>query len=125
MKNTAHNKLAALNDELVKTMENLKSTQQQLIQSEKMATFGVMATRMSHAIQNPLNFVNNFSSLSNDLLNDINSTSASKEEKQEAIDLLKDNLVKIHHHGNRVSDIIRQLQEHTRAGTTHHFFEEH
>jgi tetratricopeptide (TPR) repeat protein len=59
------------NKELAAAYENLKNTQQQLVQSEKMAAFGVMATRMAHEIQNPLNFVNNFSELSKDLVEEI------------------------------------------------------
>jgi tetratricopeptide (TPR) repeat protein len=111
------------NKELAAAYENLKATQQQLIQSEKMAAFGVMATRMAHEIQNPLNFVNNFSEVSKELVQDILS-SQDKEEKKEAANLLVNNLEKINHHGNRVAGIINQLQAHARAGTAQEFFEE-
>ena len=111
------------NKELATAYENLKNTQQQLVQSEKMAAFGVMASRMAHEIQNPLNFVNNFSELSKDLAEEIIS-SGNEEEKKEAAQELVSNLEKINHHGNRASNIINQLQEHARLGTAQQFFEE-
>ena len=111
------------NKELAAAYENLKNTQQQLVQSEKMAAFGVMATRMAHEIQNPLNFVNNFSELSRDLVQEIISSGDEEEKKEAAQDLIS-NLEKINHHGNRASNIINQLQEHARSGTAQQFFEE-
>jgi C4-dicarboxylate-specific signal transduction histidine kinase len=111
------------NKELATAYENLKNTQQQLVRSEKMAAFGVMAKRMAHEIQNPLNFVNNFSELSKDLVQEIIS-SGNEEEKKEAAQDLISNLEKINHHGNRASSIINQLQEHARSGTAQQFFEE-
>jgi two-component system, NtrC family, sensor kinase len=94
-----------------------------LVQSEKMAAFGVMTTRMAHEIQNPLNFVNNFSELSRDLVPEIISP-GNEEEKKEAAQNLISNLEKINHHGNRAATIINQLQEHARSGTVQQFFEE-
>jgi two-component system NtrC family sensor kinase len=111
------------NKKLTAAYENLKSTQQQLIRSEKMAAFGAMASRMAHEIQNPLNFVNNFSTISKELVHDI-VTSHNEEEKREISNLLVNNLEKIHHHGNRAASIINQLQDHARAGTAQEFFEE-
>jgi signal transduction histidine kinase len=108
---------------LAAAFENLKATQQQLIQSERMAAFGVMATRMAHEIQNPLNFVNNFSEVSKELVQNILS-SHSEEDKKESANLLANNLEKIIHHGNRAADIINQLQKHARAGTAQTFFED-
>ena len=109
--------------ELATAYENLKNTQQQLIQSEKLAAFGAMASRMAHEIQNPMNFVNNFSELSRDLVLDIVATGNEEERKAAAEDLLS-NLEKINHHGNRASGIINRLQEHARLGTTEQFLEE-
>ena len=111
------------NKALTAAYENLKATQAQLIQSEKMAAFGVMASRMAHEIQNPLNFVNNFSEVSKELVETM-VTAENAADKQETADLLASNLEKIHHHGNRAADIINQLQKHARAGTAQQFFEE-
>lgn len=111
------------NQALAEAYENLKSTQQQLIQSEKMAAFGVMATRMAHEIQNPLNFVNNFSEISKELVDNI-VRSGDDAEKKESAELLTSNLEKINHHGNRAAEIISQLQKHARAGTAQQFFED-
>ena len=111
------------NQELATAYENLKNTQQQLVQSEKMAAFGIMATRMAHEIQNPLNFVNNFSELSVDLAQEI-ITPGNEEEKKEVAQDLMSNLEKINHHGKRAAAIITQLQEHARLGTAQQFFEE-
>jgi len=111
------------NKELSAAYENLKNTQQQLVQSEKMAAFGAMATRMAHEIQNPLNFVNNFSELSKDLVQEIISSNDEKEKRVASQDLIS-NLEKINHHGSRASNIINQLQEHVRLGTAQKFFED-
>jgi len=111
------------NKELAAAYENLKNTQQQLVKSEKMAAFGVMATRMAHEIQNPLNFVNNFSEVSKDLVQEIISPGNEEEKREMAKDLV-DNLDKISHHGNRAANIINQLQQHARSGTAQQFFEE-
>ena len=112
------------NKELAVAYENLKATQQQLVEAEKMAAFGVMASRMAHEIQNPLNFVNNFSSISKELVQDILSSHNDEEDKEETAVLLVHNLEKINHHGNRAAEIINQLQQHARAGTAQKFFEE-
>jgi tetratricopeptide (TPR) repeat protein len=111
------------NKELAAAYENLKATQEQLVKSEKMAAFGVLATRMAHEIQNPLNFVNNFSQISQELAHEIIS-SPDERHRKESADILISNLEKINHHGNRAAGIINKLQEHARAGTAQEFFEE-
>ncbi len=111
------------NAQLSKTLQELKDTQQQLLQSEKLAAFGAVATRIAHEIQNPLNFVTNFSQLSEELVTDIISAK-NDEEKNESAKLLIDNLQKINHHGKRADSIVKQLFEHTKAGTAHEYFEE-
>jgi phosphoglycerate-specific signal transduction histidine kinase len=88
-----------------------------------LAAFGVMATRMAHEIQNPLNFVNNFSAVSTDLVQDI-LTSNDEADKKETANVLVSNLEKINYHGKRAADIINQLQNHARAGTAQKYFEE-
>jgi two-component system, NtrC family, sensor kinase len=110
------------NKKLAAAYENLKSTQQQLVKSEKMAAFGVMASRVAHEIENPLNFVNNFSELSKELVKEVVSDNP-EEVKKEAARALINNLQKINEHGQRADNIIKELQAHTRAGTSHEFFE--
>jgi len=109
-------------EKLEVSFNELKATQQQLIASEKLAAFGSVASRMAHEIQNPLNFVNNFSELSHDLISDV-AGAKTEEEKSEALNTLKENLIKINQHGKRASSIVKQLQEHSNKGTAHEFFE--
>jgi phosphoglycerate-specific signal transduction histidine kinase len=100
----------------------LREAQEELIRREKMAAFGVMATRVSHEILNPLNFVNNFSELSLEIANDI-ATSENEFSIKRNTDLLITNLKKINEHGNRISDIIKELQKHSVKGTAKEYFE--
>ena len=100
----------------------LREAQQQLIKSEKMAAFGVMASRVAHEIQNPLNFVNNFSDLNEELVNDI-LESKTDDERKLALTSLVDNSKMIKQHGQRVALIVNELQQHSRAGTAHEFFD--
>jgi tetratricopeptide (TPR) repeat protein len=110
------------NRQISQALNELKETQKQLIQSEKMAAFGVMASRVAHEIQNPLNFVNNFSEISEEMTSEI-IEAKSEEERKESLKLLVHNLQKIKQHGKKADNIIKQLLEHTRAGTAHEFFE--
>ena len=100
----------------------LKEAQEQLIRSEKLAAFGVMASRVAHEIQNPLNFVNNFSEISKEMVTELINTT-DEAEKKETSEILIDNLQRINEHGRRAADIVKQLQEHTLKGTAHEFFE--
>jgi len=104
------------NVELTKTMDNLKSTQTQLIQSEKMASLGQLTAGIAHEIQNPLNFVNNFSELSVELLDEL-STAPDEAEKKEIVGDLKQNLGKIVFHGKRADSIVKGMLQHSRAST--------
>jgi tetratricopeptide (TPR) repeat protein len=103
--------------------KQLKEAQSHLIKSEKMAAFGLMASRVSHEIQNPLNFVNNFSELSLEMLTELSSSVSEEDIKVNTI-LLAKNLQKINEQGKRAAEIIKQLQEHSRKGSAHEFFEE-
>ncbi len=104
--------------QLKKSIEELKSTQEQLIQSEKMASLGELTAGIAHEIQNPLNFVNNFSEVSNELIQEI------KEEKgkekvdeslvNEILGDLQENLSKINHHGKRADSIVKGMLQHSR-----------
>ncbi|MFI5172657.1 MAG: tetratricopeptide repeat protein [Chitinophagales bacterium] len=110
------------NKALATAYKNLKDTQDQLVQSEKMAAIGIMATRMSHEIYNPLNFINNFSSLSIDIIEELK-TSNSEEEKNETAKILVNNMDTILRHGRRAASIIDEIQKHSEKGTAYQFFE--
>ncbi|WP_162056319.1 sensor histidine kinase [Pontibacter pamirensis] len=108
---------------LQKTVEELKVTQTQLIQQEKLASLGELTAGIAHEIQNPLNFVNNFSELSVELVDELNSgplqmlPDAEKGHFRAILQDLTQNLQKIHHHGKRADSIVKGMLQHTRAST--------
>jgi signal transduction histidine kinase len=108
--------LSEKNSELTAAMRNLSSTQNQLIQSEKMASLGQLTAGIAHEIQNPLNFVNNFSELSIELAEDLETTPDPNEQKP-VIGNLKLNLSKILHHGKRADSIVKGMLMHSRTGS--------
>ena len=104
---------------LKQSLENLRATQSQLIQSEKLASLGELTAGIAHEIQNPLNFVNNFAEVSAEMLDEM-AEELDKGEPQEAKAIaadLKQNLTKIKHHGQRASAIVKGMLEHSRAST--------
>ncbi len=131
-KQIANTVLQEQKNKVESTLQELKSTQSQLIQSEKMASLGELTAGIAHEIQNPLNFVNNFSELSVDLVKDLKEeiekspltpdggiliSSKDKEYIEELFGDLSQNQSKINHHGKRASDIVKGMLEHSRTST--------
>jgi signal transduction histidine kinase len=113
------NKLESANIKIEKTLVDLKQTQAQLVQSEKMASLGELTAGIAHEIQNPLNFVNNFSEVSKELLDEMKeeldkgNTADAKEIAEDVIQ----NLEKINHHGKRADAIVKGMLQHSRSST--------
>ncbi len=104
---------------LNETLGQLQATQKQLIQSEKMASLGELTAGIAHEIQNPLNFVNNFSEVSNELIDEMNDELEKgdiNEAKAIAADV-KQNLEKINHHGKRADAIVKGMLQHSQSST--------
>jgi signal transduction histidine kinase len=110
-------------EELQEVIDHLKDTQEQLIQQEKLASLGQLTAGIAHEIKNPLNFVNNFSELSADFIEEIEEEltklpeSEEKENIQDLLENVKSNLTKIRHHGSRADSIVKSMLMHSRGGT--------
>ena len=114
--------------EIEKAYNNLKETQAQLIQAEKMASLGELTAGIAHEIQNPLNFVNNFSEVSGEMIDELNEMLAARPDDpvervgngqlaREILSDVKQNLEKIHHHGKRADAIVKGMLQHSRTNT--------
>ncbi|MBU6120198.1 histidine kinase [Hymenobacter sp. PAMC29290] len=107
--------------ELSGALVELRTTQAQLIQAEKMASLGELTAGIAHEIQNPLNFVNNFAEVSAELVEELEEEQTRSvrdlELEAELLGDLKQNLVKINQHGQRAAGIVRGMLEHSRAST--------
>jgi len=107
------------NGVIEKTLSHLKTTQAQLIQSEKMASLGELTAGIAHEIQNPLNFVNNFSDVNAELVDDLRSELAAGN-MQSAAEIaanIKGNEQKINHHGKRADAIVKGMLQHSRTSS--------
>ncbi|MER9306994.1 GAF domain-containing protein [Mesorhizobium sp. M0496] len=113
--------------ELSRSLEDLRTAQDRLVQTEKLASLGQLTAGIAHEIKNPLNFVNNFSALSGELIDDLSSVLAGapleasvREEVAELTGMLKGNLDKVVQHGKRADSIVRNMLLHSRAGSGEH-----
>jgi two-component system NtrC family sensor kinase len=113
--------------ELSQSLDDLRTAQDRLIQTEKLASLGQLTAGIAHEIKNPLNFVNNFSALSAELTDELNDVLKSvalgdkiREEVDELTGLLKDNLEKVVQHGKRADSIVKNMLLHSREGSGEH-----
>ena len=113
--------------ELATSLENLRTTQDRLVQTQKLASLGQLTAGIAHEIKNPLNFVNNFSGLSaelidelQDTLNGISLNDKARAEIKELTDTLKGNLDKVVQHGKRADSIVKNMLLHSREGSGEH-----
>jgi signal transduction histidine kinase len=110
--------------ELAESLEELRATQDRLVQTEKLASLGQLTAGIAHEIKNPLNFVNNFASLSAELTDELNDALAQAKlvetiqaEVAELTSLLKENLNKVVQHGKRADAIVKNMLLHSREGS--------
>ena len=117
IRNNGHNKRAKIKIE--KAYEELKSTQSQLIQSEKMASLGELTAGIAHEIQNPLNFVNNFSEVNKELVDEmqLEMDRGNYDDAKAISNDIKENEEKINHHGKRADAIVKGMLQHSRSST--------
>jgi two-component system, NtrC family, sensor kinase len=113
--------------ELAASLDELRTAQDRLVQTEKLASLGQLTAGIAHEIKNPLNFVNNFSALSAELTGELNDVLKSaefggkiREEVDELTGMLKDNLQKIVQHGKRADSIVKNMLLHSREGSGEH-----
>src|SRR6202035_867497 len=123
----ANESLEARTLELTNSLEELRAAQDRLVQTEKLASLGQLTAGIAHEIKNPLNFVNNFSDLSIELIDELRQTLPAAElddgvrsETTEIINLLRANLDKISQHGKRADSIVKNMLLHSREGAGDH-----
>ena len=121
------NELRDRTDDLSRSLDELRTAQDRLVQTEKLASLGQLTAGIAHEIKNPLNFVNNFSSVSGELideLNDVLKTTEIDDKTREEIDelthMLKGNLEKVVQHGKRADSIVKNMLLHSREGSGEH-----
>jgi two-component system, NtrC family, sensor kinase len=113
--------------ELAASLENLRTTQDRLVQTQKLALLGQLTAGIAHEIKNPLNFVNNFSGISAELIDELQDTlkgialdDKARTEINELTGTLKSNFDKVVHHGRRADAIVKNMLQHSREGTGEH-----
>jgi signal transduction histidine kinase len=113
--------------ELSRSLDDLRTAQDRLVQTEKLASLGQLTAGIAHEIKNPLNFVNNFSSVSGDLIDELNEVlkttemdGKTREEIEELTHMLKGNLEKVVQHGKRADSIVKNMLLHSREGSGEH-----
>ena len=113
--------------ELSQSLEDLRTAQDRLVQTEKLASLGQLTAGIAHEIKNPLNFVNNFSALSAELIDELNDVlkpaaldDKTREEIDELTHMLKSNLEKVVQHGKRADSIVKNMLLHSREGSGEH-----
>jgi signal transduction histidine kinase len=118
-KQKANRLLESKNRQIENALKELKSTQSQLIQSEKMASLGELTAGIAHEIQNPLNFVNNFSEVNKELIGELveEVDKGNTEEVKAIAKDINDNSEKINHHGKRADAIVKGMLQHSRASS--------
>jgi signal transduction histidine kinase len=113
--------------ELTASLENLRTTQDRLVQTQKLASLGQLTAGIAHEIKNPLNFVNNFSGISAELITELQEALADvclnekrRNEVTELMDTLRDNLDKVVQHGKRADTIVKNMLLHSRSDSANH-----
>jgi signal transduction histidine kinase len=113
--------------ELAASLEDLRATQDRLVQTQKLASLGQLTAGIAHEMKNPLNFVNNFSTLSAELVNELNDTLTglpfaddARSQLDELTGTLKNNLEKVVHHGRRADAIVKNMLLHSREVSSEH-----
>ena len=121
------NELKERTADLTKSLEDLRTAQDRLVQTEKLASLGQLTAGIAHEIKNPLNFVNNFSSLSVELIDELQETlgamrvdNKTRNEITELSDTLRSNLEKVVQHGKRADSIVKNMLLHSREGSGEH-----
>jgi two-component system NtrC family sensor kinase len=112
--------------ELTQSLENLRTTQDRLVQTQKLASLGQLTAGIAHEIKNPLNFVNNFAGISSELIDELQDTlkgpldDKARAEIKELTDTLRSNFDKVVQHGRRADAIVKNMLQHSREGSGEH-----
>jgi signal transduction histidine kinase/ketosteroid isomerase-like protein len=121
------NNVEARTRELAASLESLRTTQDRLVQTQKLALLGQLTAGIAHEIKNPLNFVNNFSGISAELIDELQDTlkgitldDKARTEINELTGTLKSNFDKVVHHGRRADAIVKNMLQHSREGSGEH-----